>query len=307
MSKFSIGVFMFFCSVHRHNFYYSNYSCCCCLLGFFVLLFPHRSLFNSVACIQFYSFYIMESKPLLAKLDRIVRFLNTVNGTDKTLMVVQYASKIVYWHLRRNGLEKQAGQVVNLSGPISDFRILLRYYGLLPLIKYWIQLETTTPTPAQKFGHNIERVQCLCNAIYYPLEHAYWLMLHKVIPAENKTINSIGYWSCRFWAAYVILEFVRLWDEYKQLKRKERRLTREIGDKASTSSTSANAEQEQLAELQMARKRLTIGTLINTAYLPLTMHWSLENSTFPDVGVGICGTIAAIAQFYTSWKATPIA
>jgi hypothetical protein len=29
----------------------------------------------------------MESKPWLAKLDRIVRFLNTVNGTDKTLMV----------------------------------------------------------------------------------------------------------------------------------------------------------------------------------------------------------------------------
>jgi hypothetical protein len=133
-------------------------------------------------------------------------------------------------------------------------------------------------------------------------------MLHKVIPVEDKTMNSIGYWSCRFWAAYVILEFIRLRDEYKQLKRKERRLAREVGDKssaASSSSSSAATEQEHL-ELQMARNRLTIGTIINTAYLPLTVHWSLENSTFPDIGVGICGTIAAIAQFYTSWKATPI-
>ncbi|KAI9591128.1 peroxisomal biogenesis factor 11 [Syncephalis fuscata] len=242
----------------------------------------------------------METKKLLAKLDRVVRFLNTVNGTDKTLMVVQYASKIVFWHFQRHGNEKHALRVTNLSGPISDFRILLRYYGLLPLIKYWIQLETTEPAPAQKLSHTIERVQCLCNAIYYPLEHAYWLMLHNVIPAESKTMDKVGYWSCRFWAAYVILEFVRLWDEYKQLKRREQRLVKESGDSDNT------GEQEgPLRQLQADRKRLAINALINTSYLPLTVHWSLESSSFPDIGVGIFGTIAAIAQFYTSWKATP--
>jgi hypothetical protein len=47
---------------------------------------------------------------------------------------------------------------------------------------------------------------------------------------------------------------------------------------------------------------LALNTIINLAYFPLTIHWSFEKSSFPDIGVGICGTVAAVAQFYAAWK-----
>jgi hypothetical protein len=51
------------------------------------------------------------------------------------------------------------------------------------------------------------------------------------------------------------------------------------------------------------RKLLALNALINAAYFPLTIHWSLEKSSLPDVGVGIFGTIAAVAQIHAAWEA----
>jgi hypothetical protein len=46
---------------------------------------------------------------------------------------------------------------------------------------------------------------------------------------------------------------------------------------------------------------LIVNTIINAAYFPLTIHWSLENSKLPDVAVGVFGTIAAIFQVSAAW------
>jgi hypothetical protein len=188
-----------------------------------------------------------------------------------------------------------AKRIANLSGPIADFRILLRYYGLIPLTRYWLYLQADK-APRDPLAHKIEKIQCLCNFIYYPLEHTYWLMMHEVIPSSTNTMNQIGYWSCRFWAAYVVLEFVRLWLQHRQLTKKAQ-LAKQV-DAAQAS--------EIRREVALERKQIRLGTIINTAYLPLTVHWSLENSSFPDVGVGIFGTIAALAQFYVAWQATAV-
>ena len=57
-------------------------------------------------------------------------------------------------------------------------------------------------------------------------------------------------------------------------------------------------------ELNSEMNILTMNAIVNAAYFPLTIHWSLEKSSFPDLGVGICGTIAALTQFYMAWKDT---
>jgi hypothetical protein len=55
--------------------------------------------------------------------------------------------------------------------------------------------------------------------------------------------------------------------------------------------------------IQEEKKSLMYSTIINAAYFPLTLHWSMETSSLPDVGVGIFGSIAAVAQLITAWKA----
>ncbi|KAG0006450.1 hypothetical protein BGZ65_007856 [Modicella reniformis] len=240
-------------------------------------------------------------------LDRTVRFLNEVRGTDKTLMVVQYLSKIFIWYFLKRGRESTAQRIRNLANPISDFRILLRYYGLLPLIQ-WMQYVDSNPSPSPRLLF-IDRLQNICNLIYYPLEHIYWLGVHEVIPISMEKTNKIAIWSCRFWAAYVVLQFVHLAEEHRLYKVRLHAVEAKVkaADKTAKETGQPVDKTEyktELAALKVEKKGIFINTVINTGYLPLTVHWSLENSTFPDVGVGIFGGIAALVQLYVTWKST---
>ncbi|KAI8918873.1 peroxisomal biogenesis factor 11 [Entophlyctis helioformis] len=247
-------------------------------------------------------------------LDKLCRFLNSVRGTDKALMLVQYSSKLFIWLLKhKDAKSPMAGRIANLAGPVSDFRILLRYYGLLPLIQ-WIIHSEKNPSPSPTI-QTLTRLQNLVNVAYYPLEHVYWLALHQVIPMSEKTRDKIGMWSCRFWATYVLLYFYQLYEEKKILDTRSAALKRAVAsasakkvsaggpDAAGSADVDGKLKAEKVA-LRQDYNALTINTLINAAYFPLTIHWSLESSSFPDVGVGLFGSIAAVAQIYTAWKAT---
>ncbi len=95
----------------------------------------------------------------------------------------------------------------------------------------------------------------------------------------------------------MVLYFAQLAEEYRLLRRKERRLQHE-GPSPGTGKGSG-----QLQALAKEKHALLLNTLVNAAYFPLTIHWSLASSSFPDVGVGLCGTVAALVQFYTTWQA----
>lgn len=222
---------------------------------------------------------------------KLCRYLDSVRGTDKTLMLVQYSSKIIIWYLnRQNAKSDFAKRIANLAGPVSDFRILLRYYGLIPLIK-WIIDSEKNPDPNPRL-QALGRMQNIANLLYYPLEHAYWLSLHHVIPTTDQTRDRIGMWSCRFWCAYVILYFAQLFEEKRLLDLKQKAISKKSDEKVS----------QELAKIKHQRNIWSINALINAAYLPLTIHWSMEQSSFPDVAVGFFGTIAAIAQVHLAWK-----
>jgi hypothetical protein len=207
-------------------------------------------------------------------------------------MLVQYSSKLIIWYFnRQNASSDFAKRVANLAGPVSDFRILLRYYGLIPLIK-WIIDSEKNPDPNPRL-QALSRMQNIANIFYYPLEHAYWLSLHHVIPMTDQTRDKVGMWSCRFWCAYVVLYFAQLFEEKRVLDLKQKTLSKKKDEKLSL----------ELAKIKQQRKDWSMNALINAAYFPLTIHWSLEQSSFPDVAVGVCGTIAAIAQVHLAWRA----
>ena len=99
--------------------------------------------------------------------------------------------------------------------------------------------------------------------------------------------------------------FFQLHQEAQSLNHRSKRLL-ENAKKAS-----ANGDSKEMESLKHEQKMIgsemesvLINTFINAAYFPLTIHWSIEGSKFPDIGVGICGTAAAIAQIYATWKST---
>ncbi|CAG8448081.1 15564_t:CDS:2 [Acaulospora colombiana] len=144
---------------------------------------------------------------------------------------------------------------------------------------------------------NIERLQNLTMILYYPLEHIYWLAAHKVLNISESRMNRMGIWSCRFWAAYVLLQFWHLWLEWKLLKKRRRNMIKRV-------DRDEEEVKREKRELKAEGERIWRESIINVGYLPLTVHWSIENSMFPDVGVGVFGTLAAFYQLRGVWKAT---
>jgi len=90
--------------------------------------------------------------------------------------------------------------------------------------------------------------------------------------------------------AHVALDFVRLYREYAQRKS---RAAGEVKDDAVT-------EQGEAEWKARWRKEM----VVNMAYAPLTLHWSLEKGLVGDFWVGLLGSIVGITGSRVLWKNT---
>eukprot|EP01125_Pyxidicula_operculata_P014701 TRINITY_DN4929_c0_g1_i1.p1 TRINITY_DN4929_c0_g1~~TRINITY_DN4929_c0_g1_i1.p1 ORF type:complete len:218 (-),score=23.65 TRINITY_DN4929_c0_g1_i1:37-690(-) len=208
-------------------------------------------------------------------LDNICKFLGTAKGVDRSLMFIQYASKSLGLLLANN--PELSKRFLNLSGPVSDFRILMRFKGLFEMFQWIKYLEKHGA--ANNTILTLSRIENVINVIYFPLEHLYWLGAHEIIPLSKETINKIGLWSCRFWAAYVLVYFVHLWEDWKVAKK----------------SLDKN-------NLRKEKRRILVELIINLSYFPMTLHWSVEKSPIPEISIGFLGTLASIFQINAAWK-----
>jgi hypothetical protein len=168
-----------------------------------------------------------------------------------------------------------------LSGKLSDVRILLRLHGIIPTYQWMLATHASPPTDPTLA--TVAKLQTYANMLYFPLENAAYLGSHSIIPINKRTETDLWLWSCRFWAAHVALDFVRLW--------KERQI--HIKGKAPEKGDEKEWDRKWWAQLVM-----------NLAYAPLTVHWSLEKGLgFKDVEIGYLGVIAAVASIYCGYPA----
>jgi len=153
------------------------------------------------------------------------------------------------------------------------------FVGLFPIFQWLISLERNQQ-PTRNI-HVIERLQGWAMLAYYPLEHLYYLSSHGIIPktiknplrfvTQKKSIrldaNTLGLWSCRCWALYVMLQFFHLQENRKLLRQRQKALR-----KAKNTSLTP-AEKEELAQRWDAWWSEVV---VNVGYLPLTIHWYVQ-------------------------------
>ncbi|GAO52050.1 hypothetical protein SAICODRAFT_5664 [Saitoella complicata NRRL Y-17804] len=218
-----------------------------------------------------------------AKLNHLVRMLSTLSGHDKLLMLIQYSLKLIIPHLHRPQriimlLLNSAPTLVKVDAPTplavrlrklsdltSDYRIFLRLLDF-PSAVQWVLADDHTP---------LTFIQSIANLCYYPLEHTAFLASHNILPISPRTQSKLWLYACRFWAAYVILDLYRLFQQRK---------------------TAATEEEERGWKREV---------MVNAGYAPLTVHWSLEGGLrgLGDEGVGLFGTVAAVGQLAKAWRA----
>ncbi|KAH7884424.1 hypothetical protein F5I97DRAFT_1889451 [Phlebopus sp. FC_14] len=253
--------------------------------------------------------------------DHLIRYLSTWSGTDKLFTLIQYTLKLLVPVLisraklqHRVGLRKEptssaATSFASFASVIGDFKMLGRFWGMLPILQWMIALERNPPPTRALL--NIERLQGWCMLAYYPLEHLYYLRAHNLIPSTipsmlplvrraSKRIhlnaNALAMWSCRAWAVYVILQFAHLMEDRNLLMMRERNLKKGKG--------AVGQNKENLRDRWDAFWNEFVA---NSANLPLAIHWSLEKGLFAnDVWLNVFAFINAVAAFRGGWKATAL-
>ncbi|BGP41396.1 hypothetical protein JCM10449v2_005374 [Rhodotorula kratochvilovae] len=248
--------------------------------------------------------------PGLAHFNRVA---GSQSGQDKLFMVYQYAAYIAVAVLnsKRFGNKTRrdlALRVEKLRATISDARVLYRLFGIFPIIAWAQSLNDPARQPKDKQLLTLQRLQAWSMLLYYPLEHIYYLAGKGIFKISPQRIGTIAIWSCRFWAAYVVLQIFHIRRSFQLLRASRSailRSTRERVREGSVAPAAAEEEKAQLAALAKQEKDLKRDCWVQAGYLPLTAHWSLPNGLLPsNTWVGVCGTVAALAGLKGVWQAT---
>ena len=163
-----------------------------------------------------------------------------------------------------------------LSLKLADTRILLRLHGIIPTYQWFLATRDSPPT--DPVLATVARLQTYANLAYFPIENAAYLSMHDILPMSKRMESELWLWSSRFWAAHVALELVRLW--------RERTLSLHGKGK------------ETVDERRQWQKQWWGGLIMNLAYAPQTLHWSVEGGVLSDIHVAYCGVLAALASIY---------
>ncbi|KAF2276386.1 uncharacterized protein EI97DRAFT_433224 [Westerdykella ornata] len=207
-------------------------------------------------------------------------------------------------------LAKAAKSSQALYAVISDFRIFVRLWGLLGLYT-WAKGEWKGADGAgaarqrkswkERILKGITWAEIGSLVAFQVLENGAYLSSKKVLTSEAwageqgaARETKWWLWSCRFWAAYVVLEGARLGTLWYYAGEEDRALEAD-GEK----------EGKLVRERKRAEDRLWWRDILsNAGYFPLTLHWSVDGGLMGDMAVGLCGMLAGGANLLDAWQAT---
>ncbi|KAG0150281.1 hypothetical protein CROQUDRAFT_668604 [Cronartium quercuum f. sp. fusiforme G11] len=233
---------------------------------------------------------------MLDELERITRLLSTSSGTDKCLMLIQYValllSKISARGHKFSSSRRLSQRFGALSGLVSETRTTIRLLDLFSLLQWWRSLKPSGHSFKSRIL-DLERMEVISMLVFYPLEHIYFLTTKKILPCSPRVALKAALYSCRAWAVYTFLHLGRLWHSYQELQQEQ------------IQQEQQGSEKQAKIKFEARRAALINGLTVNLAYLPLTLHWSLEKGLYSSEYItAFCGLFAAVTQLRVAWKAS---
>lgn len=258
-------------------------------------------------------------------LTRLSSILSTPSGTDTVLLTLAYTtilssnilSKISFLRLKHTAKEillaasklppnttvlisgsipvsrlaLLATRLKALSVLIGDFRIFARLFGLLGIYSWGKETWQNEGKEGDKVLRTVAWAQVVVNALFQVLENAAYLSSKGVLGLSVEKQNKAWVWSSRYWMSHVLLDFVRMGRE-----RSLRLAKGKVGEKGVEESDTVRIEEGAWREGWMRQ------LVVNTAWLPLTAHWSTETGLVSEFWVGVFGSVAGVTGLRKRWR-----
>jgi hypothetical protein len=250
------------------------------------------------------------------RIQRLSKILSTSSGVDTTLTLVGYSfflassqldslqtlelktlSRLFYSNNASPTLlalgSKSILQLADLSasfktlaGMCSDFRTFTRLWGMLGI--YAMAKRNYLEPPKDTILKGVAWSQTLALGAYYVYENTYYLAGKGVLRGwKAEEIIRWAKMSLKYFMAYVLIEYVRLW-RTRQL-REEKRASGTLSEK----------------EVEKEEKAWRRSALANLAYTPLSLHWASESGPLMSDGwVGALMSAIGLIKFKAAWELT---
>ncbi|KAI0841749.1 hypothetical protein F5Y06DRAFT_260360 [Hypoxylon sp. FL0890] len=279
-----------------------------------------------------------------AFLAHVQRCLQTPSGIDTTLLFLCYTSRFsasVLEALTRPAIQRSAKQLLALAASLppsatlvftakalpshgvarilelakrlrafstmlTDARTFLRLWGLLNMY-FWLRrlvLARRQRAEDKKQGIKAKKEDKIENAIswlqlstcivFQALENGAYLSSKGVLGWAPSTQRKASLWSARFWATFVGVEVGRLFYE------SHKRGLRPREEKFAGGKTAQQVQAEEMEWNDSWKKSVAR----NLAWMPLTVHWSMEQGLLGEMAVGALASIPGVIQMRDLWRRT---
>jgi hypothetical protein len=182
-------------------------------------------------------------------------------------------------------LARLSASFKTLGSRISDYRTFVRMWGLLGIYA-WAKSVYLNP-PKDVVLRRIAYAQVAVNFCFQYIENVAYLATHGIISRPAERIGQDWMLSAKFFAAHVVLDFVRLYRVRKLWD------TEEVGD-------DKEAKIARAKEVETWWRQL----LVDCCFAPMTVHWSRPDAFLTNAQVGLLGMIAGGAGFREHWRKT---
>ncbi|KAH0833055.1 hypothetical protein J3R83DRAFT_12046 [Lanmaoa asiatica] len=257
-------------------------------------------------------------------LNHLIRFLSTWSAhalLSNLFTLIQYTMKLITPVLlararlqHRVGLRKEPTSSVaisfaSFSGIIGDFKMLGRFWGLLPILQWMISMEKNPPPTRTLL--TIERLQGWSMLAYYPLEHLYYLrahnlssgyhsLFHVAFPTHFEANPSESQLSC-----HVVLPCLGSLPHSPVCSFDGGQEVATYEEKNLRKGKGVVAEDKE--DLRNKWDSFWNEVVANSANSLVALHWSLSNGLFTnDIWLSVFGFVNAVASFRSGWKVTAL-
>lgn len=199
-----------------------------------------------------------------------------------------------------------------LAAVVGDFRIFVRLWGLVGLYMWarglWHAPLGKEVGAKERAVRRITWAQIASLVLFQVLENGAYLASKGVLTSDawsgdagKRKEGAWWIWSSRFWAAHVALELVRVGVLSYYANGEAATLTEK--------DTVGDGEKEGKLLMEQKRRERSVwwrDAVSNVAYMPMTLHWSVEaeRGFLSDWGVGLLGAIAGGSLLVDAWKQT---
>ena len=139
------------------------------------------------------------------------------------------------------------------------------------------------------------------NTAYQVLENGAYLAEKGVLVGwERGKVEKWWLWSSRFWAAHVVLDLGRLMRVRMMRQRSELEQRKSAGGEG---VGSGEKEEKMVREVGEREGRQWWRELVvNLAYAPMTVHWSLPGGLLSEAQVGGLGVLVGVIGLGEAWR-----